>query len=158
MMRILAGCLLFIFAALQSQAQNAYEITANVKPFTKGHLYLGYHFGNKQYLLDSAKINENGDAVFAGPKKLQGGVYMIIYPERNNWVECIIDQQQKFRIQTDTSNPILQLQFEGSNDNVLFSAYQKKSMEIGKQIGQFRAAGAQAKTPSANDSINAKIR
>lgn len=158
MMRILAGCLLFIFASLHSQAQNAYEITANIKPFTKGSLYLGYHFGNKQYLLDSAKINESGDAVFTGPKKLQGGIYMIIYPEKNNWVECIIDQQQKFRLQTDTSNPILQLQFTGSNDNMLFSVYQKKSMEIGKKIGQLRAASAQAKTPAANDSINTKIR
>jgi len=157
-MRILAGCLLIIFSALHVQAQNAYEITANIKPFTKGNLYLGYHFGNKQYLLDSAKINENGDAVFSGPKKLQGGVYMIIYPEKNNWIECVIDQQQTFRLQTDTANPIFNLQINGSSDNTLFSIYQKKSMDIGKQIAQLRNAGAQAKTPSANDSINNKIR
>ena len=63
-------------------AQNTYEIKANIKPFNKGHLYLAYHFGNKQYLIDSAKIEPTGDALFTGTKKLQGGVYLIVFPEK----------------------------------------------------------------------------
>jgi len=157
-MRILAGFLLIAFSVLKVQSQNAYEITANIKPYTNGHLYLAYHFGNKQYLLDSAKIGENGNAVFTGTKNLQGGVYMIVYPEKNSWVECIIDKQQKFTITTDTSNAILNMQFEGSSDNVLFSTYQKKSLEIGKQVAGLRAAASQATTPSNAEDINSKIR
>ena len=157
-MRILTGFLLMVFSVLHAQSQNAYEITANIQPFKKGHLYLAYHFGNKQYLLDSAKIGEDGNAVFSGTKKLQGGIYMIVYPEKNSWIECIIDKQQKFSIKTDTSNAIVNLQFEGSSDNTLFSTYQKKSLDIGKQISGLRTLGSQAKTPSANDSINNKIR
>lgn len=156
-MRILVACILLLFTFLTTQSQNAYRITANIKPYKKGHLYLGYHFGNKQYLLDSAKINSIGDAVFTGTKKLQGGVYLIIYPDKSNWIECIIDKQQQFSLHTDTAKPIANLRFTGSNDNVLFSAYQKKSMTIGKQIAQLRSAGAQTQSTKAKDSINNKI-
>lgn len=81
-MRILSLITIFAHCSLINFAQNAYEIKANIKPFNKGHLYLAYHFGNKQYLIDSAKIEPSGDAVFTGTKKLQGGVYLIVFPEK----------------------------------------------------------------------------
>lgn len=157
-MRIVAVCLLVFLASSFSFAQKAYEITANIAPFKKGHLYLGYHFGNKQYLMDSAKIDENGNAVFSGTEKLQGGVYLIIYPEKNNWIECIIDQQQNFKLITDTTNPIAHLRFEGSNDNTLFGQYQKKSMDIGKKIAELRNTNTQTKNQATKDSVNNKIK
>jgi len=123
---------------LMASGQNAYEIKANIKPFNKGYYYLAYHFGNKQYLIDSAKISPTGDAVFTGSKKLQGGIYMIVYPEKNGWVECLIDQQQKFSVLADTSDPVLKLRYEASPDNTIFSDYQKKSYELGTKMSAIR--------------------
>ena len=68
-MRILSLITIFVHFSLINFAQNVYEIKANIKPFNKGHLYLAYHFGNKQYLIDSAKIEPSGDAVFTGISK-----------------------------------------------------------------------------------------
>ena len=119
-------------------AQNGYEIKAQIKPFKNGYYFLAYHFGNKQFLIDSAKLDANGLAVFKGDKKLQGGIYMIVFPERNGWVECIIDQQQQFSISADTSNIVNSINFTGSPDNIIFNEYQKKSDEIGNKISILR--------------------
>ena len=123
---------------LMASGQNAYEIKANIKPFNKGYYYLAYHFGNKQYLIDSAKVSATGEAVFAGTKKLQGGIYMIVFPQKNGWVECMIDQQQKFTVLADTTDPVMKLRYEGSSDNTIFGDYQKKSFEIGTKISAIR--------------------
>ena len=44
----------------------AYEIKANIKPFKHGYLFLAHHYGKKQYLVDSARIDEQGNAIFTG--------------------------------------------------------------------------------------------
>lgn len=118
--------------------QNGYAIKANIKPFNKGYLYLAYHFGSKQYLIDSAKIDAAGQAEFKGANKLQGGVYMIVFPQKNGWIECLMDQQQNFTVAADTANIVQSVMFTGSSDNILFNDYQKKSFEIGNQVAQLR--------------------
>lgn len=118
--------------------QNGYAIKANIKPFNKGYLYLAYHFGSKQYLIDSAKIDAAGQAEFKGANKLQGGVYMIVFPQKNGWIECLMDQQQNFTVAADTANIVQSVMFTGSSDNTLFNDYQKKSFEIGNQVAQLR--------------------
>ena len=123
-----------------TKKSNGFSIKANIKPFNKGYLYLAYHFGSKQYLIDSAKINPTGLAEFTGPKKLQGGVYMIVFPEKNGWIECIMDQQQDFSVSADTSNIVKSVVFTGSTDNTVFNDYQKKSYDIGNQVAQLRKA------------------
>ena len=130
-----------------AKKSNGFSIKANIKPFNKGYLYLAYHFGSKQYLIDSAKINPAGFAEFTGPKKLQGGVYMIVFPEKNGWIECIMDQQQEFSVSADTSNIVKSVVFSGSTDNTIFNDYQKKSYDIGNQVAQLR----KGMTENAND-------
>ena len=130
--------LLLLFAStlinMNASSQSAYEIKANITPYKSGYLYLAYHFGSKQYLLDSAKINANGDAIFSGPEKLPGGVYMIVFPAKNGWIECIMDKEQQFSVSADSSDLINSLAYQGSSDNTIFGNYQKKSAEIGAQM------------------------
>lgn len=127
-------------ATTQKITNPAYSIDAQIKPFKQGFLFLAYHFGNKQFLLDSAKIGPDGHAVFSGTKKLMGGVYMIVFPAKNGWVECMIDGQQKFAVSADTSDLIKSVVFTGSPDNTIFNDYQRKSFEIGNQINQLKNA------------------
>ena len=69
-------------------AQNGYQIKVTLKPFTSGYLYLGHHFGSKQYIIDSAAMNNKGEVVFSGKEKLFGGVYMVIYPGKTDGLKC----------------------------------------------------------------------
>lgn len=137
-MRILAWTVVFLSVHCIGAAQSVYEIKANIKPFNKGYFYLAYHFGSKQYLIDSAKIESTGDAVFTGTKKLQGGVYLIVFPEKNGWVECMIDKDLRFSMKADTSKLLQSIQFENSADNTVFTSYQQKSYELGSQINELR--------------------
>jgi hypothetical protein len=147
--------LLLLSAFSQS---TGFAIKANIKPFKSGYLYLAYHFGSKQYLIDSAAIDAAGNALFKGDKKLQGGVYMIVYPQKNGWVECIIDQQQQFSVQADTANLVKGLNYTGSTDNQLFGNYQKKSFETGNAVNILRKEMTGKPGEPAYDSANARIR
>jgi peroxiredoxin len=158
MKKIILISLLFSLLQPGSAQTGGYAITANIKPFQSGYLYLAYHFGSKQYLIDSAAINTSGNAIFKGDKKLQGGVYMIVYPQKNGWVECIIDQQQQFTVQADTGNVVRGLSYTGSSDNVIFGNYQKKSFEIGNSINQLRKEMTGKPGEPAYDSANARMR
>lgn len=129
--------ILFLFSFLLSSfsfAQNGYQIKVTLKPYTNGYLYLGHHFGTKQYIIDSAAINSKSEVVFSGKEKLMGGVYMVIFPQKNGWFEILIDKQQAFSVSADTSDIIGKTKFTGSDDNELFQAYQKLAQEKGKHI------------------------
>ena len=153
-MRILAWTVLFLSVHFIGAAQSAYEIKANIKPFNKGYFYLAYHFGSKQYLIDSAKIESTGDAVFTGTKKLQGGVYLIVFPEKNGWIECMIDKDLRFSMKADTSKLLQSIQFEHSADNTVFTSYQQKSYELGSQINELRKKLIGKAGDAAYDSIS----
>ncbi len=130
------GVFIAVFILLQVAvfAQAGYQIKVTLKPFTKGYLYLAHHFGSKQYIVDSAALNEKSEAVFLGKERLFGGVYMVIFPAKNGWFEMLLDKQQHFSVATDTSNIIEKMQFVHSPDNNLFVAYQKVAQEKGKTV------------------------
>jgi Domain of unknown function (DUF5106)/Thioredoxin-like len=121
----------WLTAHAQSAAPKGHEIKVTLKPFTSGYIFLGHHFGSKQYLVDSAKLNARSEVVFSGKDKLIGGVYMLIYPRKNGWIEMIVDKQQHFSVVADSANSINGTTFTNSPDNTLFVAYQKRSFEIG---------------------------
>ena len=134
----------------------AYEIKANIKPFKQGYLFLAHHYGKKQYLVDSARIDEQGNAVFTGTEKLMGGVYMIAYPEKNGWIECMIDREQTFTVAADTSDPMGSIRFTGSPANNLFVEYQRKSFELGSAMNRLQQQLAQA-APDAQASLRNEL-
>lgn len=113
---------------------NGYQIKVTLKPFTSGFLYLGHHFGSKQYIIDSVAINNKSEVTFTGKEKLFGGVYMVIFPKKNGWFEMLVDKQQHFAVSADTTDIIGKTQFTGSPDNDLFQTYQKLAQQKGKAI------------------------
>ncbi len=115
-------------------AQDGHRINVTLKPFTSGYLYLGHHFGAKQYIIDSVPLNNQSEAVFTGKEKLLGGVYMVIFPQKNGWFEMLIDKQQHFSVTADTSDIVAKTHFINSPDNELFQAYQKMAQEKGKAV------------------------
>ena len=79
--------LLFVFfttVLLGWGQNNGYQIKVTLKPFTSGFLYLGHHFGSKQYIIDSVAINNKSEVTFTGKEKLFGGVYMVILAKHSS--------------------------------------------------------------------------
>lgn len=131
---------IFIFSILlvAGQADNGYEIKVTFKPFKNQYIYLGHYFGKTYPIIDSAMLNENGEAVFKGANKLNGGIYLIGYPNKAGFFEVLIDQQQQFSIIADTATLASGIKFENSSDNVLFQHYQQFMSQQGKEINKLR--------------------
>ena len=133
---------LFLLTAVgQNQG---YEIKVNFKPFKNQYIYLGHYFGAKQYpIIDSVMLDNNSSAVFKGTKKLGRGIYLLGYPNKNGFYELLMDFNQKFTINIDTSKS-RSIQFEHSEYNTEFSAYQQFMSEKGQAIANARNQRAAA--------------
>ena len=126
------------FLSVAAQAQNGYEIKVTFTPYKGEYIYLGHYFGKTYPIIDSVKLNANSQGVFKGEKPLQGGIYLIGYPNRSGFFEILIDKQQRFSIKADSASIPAGIRFEGSPDNNLFASYQQQVAEKGLRINVLR--------------------
>ena len=115
-------------------AQSGYNIKVNITPFKNQYVYLGYHYGKKKALADSAMLDASSNGVFKGNKALGGGIYFIVSPRKQILFELLIDKQQHFSIVADTANLPNSVKFSGSSDNSLFQVYTLRLNKVGKEI------------------------
>ncbi|HEX5669113.1 MAG TPA: thioredoxin-like domain-containing protein [Chitinophagaceae bacterium] len=141
-------------------AQNAWQIKVTLKPFTSGYLFLAHHYGSKQMLVDSAAIDKNSQAVFQGKEKLAGGIYMIVFPKKDGWIEVILDKEQNFTLTADSADLIRSMTVTGSNDNLLFKDYLLYSQKYGSEMNelqkQYKAATTKADSARLETQLQAK--
>ncbi len=126
-------------------AAQGYRITARYKPVPDGKLYLGYYFGNQKYVLDSAVLQPNGEAVFAGAEKLTGGLYLIVDPKKSIFFDILIDKEQEFSVSIDSVN-FTATAITGSQENNFLVAYKSASAFYYRNYQQQQTALATAKT------------
>jgi thiol-disulfide isomerase/thioredoxin len=103
---------------LSSFAQG-YSIEISVNGFDESEAYLAYYLGDKQYVKDTTAA-QNGKFTFAGEESLDGGIYLVVLPPKNNYFEIIVDQDQFFSLQTDTADLVGKMKVKGSQDNEIF--------------------------------------
>ena len=131
--------LLMLFTIQLLNAQNHHEIKVQIKDFQEKELYLAVNYGEKQYLQDTAVVNDAGEFVFAGPDTLKPGIYLVVLPPNNNYLQVLVtDENQKFSLKTDTLDLSLNASFEGSLDNTLFYEYLKFISAKGKEAEPLR--------------------
>lgn len=123
---------ILIYADFSFAQKNGYQIEVKIDGLSQGELLLGYHFGEKKYVKDTAKVDATGKAVFKGDTLLPGGIYLVILPEKN-YFEVLVDDVQKFSVTTSKDNLLDSLKFMGSPLNDAFVGYQRFMMEMQKQ-------------------------
>jgi len=139
------------------KSQKSYEIKVNVKPFKDTILVLGHHFGSSIYPDDTAKVDKNGNGVFKKNKVLPGGLYIVYLPNRT-YFDVIIDKNQQFSIENDTTDLFKNARFKNSPDNDEFYKYQMFLAGNRDKMKQFGEIKKNSKTQKTKDSINAEIR
>ena len=135
---------------LRAHSQTGYHISLTLKPYKEGKVYLGYYYGKIRALADSAMLDGNGAAIFAGKEKLPGGVYFIVSPRKAILFELLIDTQQNFSIAADTAKLPGSVTFTGSADNTIFQSYTNFANTKGGEIvaNQKELAGVHSKADS----------
>lgn len=140
----------FTFCAFNLQGQTGYNIEVTLDNYDQNQLMLGYHYGDKQYIKDSVKINEAGKFIFNGEENLDAGVYLVVMPPDNQYFQLLINEnEQHFTVKTDAKSPTASMQVTGSSDNQLFIDYMnflgKKRPKAEGLKKELAAAGEAAK-------------
>ncbi|MFZ9387238.1 MAG: thioredoxin-like domain-containing protein [Chitinophagaceae bacterium] len=141
-----------LFLTCSAFSQDGYEIKVTFKPFTNKYVYLGHYFGKSYPIIDSALLNEKSEAVFRGSKKLNGGIYLVGYPNKTGFFEILVDKEQHFSVMADTATLSSGARFSNSPDNDLFISYQQQMNSRGREIGKIRE-----KIKSASSKDSAKL-
>ncbi|MBK8806344.1 MAG: DUF5106 domain-containing protein [Bacteroidales bacterium] len=123
--------LICVFGFLTNSFAKGYKIQASVDGLKDTFLLLGYYFGDKKYVVDTAQLNSQGIGVFEGDSLLNGGIYLVLTPSYR-YFELILDKDQEFGFETDTSNLFKKITFKGSDDNIVFNKYQLFTAEMQK--------------------------
>ncbi|HMW39313.1 MAG: DUF5106 domain-containing protein [Saprospiraceae bacterium] len=119
--RLFALSVLFYYS-LTLAGQN-YEIKVKVKNYTRDTLLLGYHYGDKQYIKDTA-IGKNGEFVFKRDTVLEPGMYLLVTQPEHDFCQFLVDyDKQKFTIETDKTDLAKNLKFKNSRLNQDFMNY-----------------------------------
>jgi hypothetical protein len=83
MRKILFGIILLMaFPILNGQVKKGYEINVNIIGLKDSTLFLAYHFGDKQYIKDTIKLDNTGHGRFRGNETLPEGIYLVVLPGR----------------------------------------------------------------------------
>jgi len=118
-------CLLFslvLFTACVHAQNIGYQFTVRIHGVSDTTVMLGHHYGDKQYVIDTVKIDHNGQAIFTGPTMLKGGLYLCVMPSlKNKYFEFIVSgREHDFILETDTSDFSGHMKVTGSLENKLF--------------------------------------
>lgn len=121
---------IFLFATLllpflAFSQKKGFRIDFQVKGWENKQVYIEYHYGRKNFILDSVLLGNTGKAYVKGDTALPGGIYMLVLPQKA-FIEFIVDEHnQFFSLTTDTADIINHLKFKNSGDNEAFMKYQR---------------------------------
>jgi thiol-disulfide isomerase/thioredoxin len=150
--------ILFLFAIILfvfSHGQG-YHIKVQYRPVKNGYLYLGYYYGDKKYLQDSAALQPDGTVTFRGDKLLTGGLYILVDDQKQRFTDLLIDQEQNFQVQLDTSAFTIQ-SITGSVENAYLENYKEATAKFFSNFQQWQQELAQAKTKKDSAAVQHKI-
>lgn len=112
------------FYTINLIGQTGYNIEVTLDNYDQEKLMLGYHYGDKQYIKDSVKVNAEGKYIFKGEEDLDAGVYLVVMPPDNQYFQLLVDEkEQHFIVKTDAKSPTAKMEVTGSKDNQLFIDY-----------------------------------
>lgn len=111
-----------VFAVYPAASQT--EIDFEVTGYSDSTIYVGYHFGNQKYLLDTLEVNNER---FHLTTSATTGVYFLYSP--NFYFEFILEEGS-YTLKTATSEPYKVLEVTNSSENDLFKDFQMTMIRL----------------------------
>ncbi len=127
---------------MQAAAQG-YRIEVKADGFAHDTLLLGYYLGDKQYVRDTT-VRRGQSFVFEGREPLPPGMYMLVFPPENQFVQFLVDKDdQRFALRMDFADLTHSVRVRGSAQNEAFQRYlsflekqRLKAEDLRKQLEQ----------------------
>ncbi|TVQ87230.1 MAG: DUF5106 domain-containing protein [Bacteroidetes bacterium] len=135
-------------------AGKGYQIDVQVAGVSDTTSFLAYHFGNRQYILDTVNVDSEGRFRFAGDERLDPGMYMVVLPGQK-FFEIIVDHNQHFSVSAVMDNFVETMKFENSPDNEAFYNYMRFISTMNELGGPVRA---ELQDPGTTEERKAELR
>ena len=124
-------------------SNGGHQISIQLTNYDEPQLFLGYHYGDKQYLQDTVEKNNAGFFVFEGEEPLAPGVYLVVMAPDNKYFQLLVTNEElNFKVFVNAENPTRDIRFEDAPDNQLFYEYlsfleEKKPLadQLAEEIG-----------------------
>jgi hypothetical protein len=159
---LLLFCYITLFAV--QAGETGYRIEVQMNGYAEKELYLGYYFGDKTYVKDTAYANGDGKFVFRGKELLPSGIYIVVVKPSNNFLQLLIDSKnQQFSIATTLTDLVRDMDVNGSQDNRLLYQYLNYLNGMRNEATQLQEA-IDKKEPNASakqvrlDELNKKVK
>ena len=102
-----------------------YEIKVKLSEFKNDTLLLGYYMADKQYIRDTAILDKaSGFFTFKGVKNLPSGVYMLVLPPKNEFIQLMVSEsEQHFTLTTKDADITKGYKIANGPENEVFFKY-----------------------------------
>lgn len=149
--RLLKTIILFVLLSVLTTSMSfaqGYEIKVKINNLQPNDtVVLGHYFANKMYPDDTTVLNAKGEGVFRGSEPMKGGMYLIFLPTKN-YFDILINEDQKFYIENDTTDFNKNIKIEGSEENKLFYNFKTFMDKRYKEVNELQAEKRQAQASS----------
>ncbi|GHM98555.1 hypothetical protein WSM22_00450 [Cytophagales bacterium WSM2-2] len=138
-MRILT-VLTLVLASSLTFAQGGYKLDFKVKGWKDTTVYLGNYYYSNTYIKDTAQVDREGNFSFQDSKPLQQGVYFIVKKIGKGNVkvfEFVVGANQKFKMETASTDYVVNMKVTGDEDNELFFKDIAYNIERNKEAESF---------------------
>ncbi len=135
-MKIFLSLVVTLLSVYEVRAQSVIDFQVN--DYKDTIIYVGYHFGNQKYLLDTLAVENEK---FILETEATEGVYFLYSP--SFYFEFILESGE-YRLETSIKNPFGELNIEGSEENELFKAFQVEMIGLQKEQRELLAELEQA--------------
>jgi peroxiredoxin len=149
--------LLFVLDSAPAQT-NGYKYTIKVNNFQGEIAYLGYPYGDKKYLADTAEVSKDGSFVFTGEEPLDGGLYFVYSPAPNSLYFDVVVAEPFFSMETDTLDLVGRMNVDGSAENQLFFDFQRFMREMQSKGGRLSEQLKAASDPAEKAQITEQLK
>lgn len=146
--------LLFVFST-SVFAQNGYQFKGQINGVKDTTCMLAYYYGDKQYAKDTADIDSQGNFVFQGDETLEGGIYMIVFPE-GKYAEIIVSEQ-RFSFSTDITDLVGKMSFKNSTENAVFYGYMQYIANKQKEVQSLENKKEQASSETEKEKVQFEL-
>lgn len=116
---------LVVFTLASYAGGKGHNIKVKINGISDTVIYIGNRFADKTYIVDTLQVDKDGLAIFKGEDELDGGIYFVYMPDKI-YFEVLIGEQ-KFSLETDTTDLIKNMKVTGSDENRVFYEFQNFS-------------------------------
>ncbi len=116
-------CMLIATVGLNAQ-KKGHNIRVKLDNYAEKEVVLGFYFGDKPYVKDTAEIDAEGYFTFKADTLLPCGVYLFVLKPDNTFIQFLLSENnQQITFTTDVKDPVNKMKVKGSEDNRLFYEY-----------------------------------